>query len=107
MTWYLDQCRVDPEDWSPGFQVARTSYGTYMHSIVQACMDVKFPDTLAPPWDELVTELKDRYLPPDHILRVELKFDATHVTTQRCGLEEYVTSQSCGCCPDTGRGRHV
>ena len=50
-------------------------------------MDVMFPDTLAPPWDELVTELKDRYLPADHSLRVELKFDAT---TQRRWLEEYV-----------------
>ena len=80
VTRYLDQCRVDPEDWS-GF--ART----YMHSRVQARMDVMFPDTLSPPWDELVTELKDQYLPPDHSLRVELKFDST---TQRRGLEEYV-----------------
>ncbi len=46
-------------------------------------MDVMFPDTLAPPWDELVTELKDRYLHANHSLRVELKFDAT---TQRRGL---------------------
>ena len=77
---YLDQCRADPEDWSG---IART----YMHSTVQAWMDVAFPDTLAPPWDELVTELRDRYLPPDHSLRVEMKFE---VTTQRRGLEEYV-----------------
>ncbi len=49
-------------------------------------MDVQFPDTLAPPWDELVTD-KDRYLPPDHSLRVKLKFNAT---TQRRRLEEYV-----------------
>ena len=39
-------------------------------------MDIpgQFPDTLAPPWDELVAELKDRYLPPDHSLRVKLRF---------------------------------
>ncbi len=53
MTWYLDQCQVDPEDWS-GFA------HTYMHSTVQAWMDIMFP--------ELVTELKDRYLPADHSL---------------------------------------
>jgi hypothetical protein len=40
-------------------------------------MDIQFPDTLAPPWDELVAELKDRYLPPDHSLRVKLRFDST------------------------------
>ncbi len=86
-----------------------------MHSTVtvQALMDsdVMFPDTLAPPWDELVTELKDRYLPADHSLRVELRFGAT---AQRSWLEEYVERfkvPSIGCCPgpDTGRGhgRHV
>ncbi len=77
VTLYLDHCLVDPKDWL-GF--ART----YMHSSVQAWIDVQFPDTLAPPWDELVTELKDLYLQPDHSLRVELKFDAT---TQRRWLE--------------------
>jgi hypothetical protein len=33
VAWYLDQCRVDHEDWS-GFA------STYMHSTVQAWMDV-------------------------------------------------------------------
>ncbi len=70
----------DPEHWSD-------FAGTYMHSPVQAWMDVMFPDTLAPPWDELVTELKDRSLPADHSLRVELRFDAT---AHRCWLEEYM-----------------
>ncbi len=54
---------------------------------VQAWMDVMFPDPLALQWDEVVTELKDRYLPPDHSLRVKLKFNSTN---QRRGLEEYV-----------------
>ncbi len=54
LTLYLNQCWVDPEDWS-GLD------STYMHNV----MDVKFPDTLASPWDGPVTELKDRYLPPD------------------------------------------
>ncbi len=48
-------------------------------------MNVKFPDTLAQPWDELVTELKDRCLPPDHSLKVKLRFNTT---TQRSWLEE-------------------
>jgi hypothetical protein len=80
VTKYLDQCRADPEDWSG---IART----YMHSTVQAWMDVQFPESIAPPWDELVTELKARYLPPDHNLRLDMRLEAT---IQRRGLEEYV-----------------
>jgi hypothetical protein len=43
-----------------------------VHSIVQACQwkDIMFPDPLAPPWDELVTELKARNLPADHGYRI-------------------------------------
>ncbi len=53
MARYLVQCRAYPEDWLG-------IVSTYMHSTVQSWMDVTFPDTLAPPGDELDTELKDR-----------------------------------------------
>ncbi len=96
VTKYLDQCRADPEDWS--------GIACYMHSTVQAWMDVQFPESIAPPWDELVTELKARYLPPDHNLRLDMRLLPT---IQRQGLEDYVERFQTGCCPHTGRGQHL
>jgi hypothetical protein len=83
VTKYLDQCRADPEDWS-GY--ART----YMDPVVQAWMDAIFYTTASPPWEELVEELKSRYLPDGHALQVELKFGATIQThTLRAYVEQF------------------
>jgi hypothetical protein len=54
---------------------------------VQAWMDALFHTTVSPPWDELVEELKSRYLPDDHTLRVERLFGTT---VQTGSLRAYV-----------------
>jgi hypothetical protein len=57
---------------------------------VQAWMDALFHTTVSPPWDELVEELKLRYLADDHCLRVELKLRATVQTgTLRAYMEQF------------------
>ncbi len=75
MTQYLDQCRADPEDW-----LISCFALSCMHSTVQTWMDIMFPDTLVPPWDELVIELQGRYLPADHSLslQAEMRLKATN-----------------------------
>lgn len=66
---YLTQTKVKLMDWS---DYARS----YMGKHAQAWMDAEFALT-SPPWTTLSPALKDRFLPPDHAIRVEIKFETT------------------------------
>lgn len=78
VTWYLQQCHTDTEDW-PGY--ARS----YMDPRVQAWMDACFQDS--PTWEELKEALVNRYMPVDHKIQLELKFESLR---ENRGLEQYV-----------------
>eukprot|EP00961_Rhodomonas_salina_P145896 1963844-Rhodomonas_salina.1 len=82
MEWYLLQCRVRPEDY--------TSYvRSYLTRVVQAWMDGQFPVRLTTTisWPDLHWAMIERYLPPDHGIRLKLVF----VRTVQCTtLLEYV-----------------
>lgn len=78
VSWYLQQCHTDQGDW-PGY--ARS----YMDPRVQAWMDACFQDP--PDWDELKEALINRYMPVDHKIQLELKFESLRESR---GLEQYV-----------------
>jgi hypothetical protein len=60
---------------------------TYMGPDVQAYLDAKYKGTLPEDWDELEKTLKLRYMPFDHKVRIELRFDALR---QRSSLQAYM-----------------
>ncbi len=64
---YLGQCKVNHAAWA---DYARS----YMGKVAQAWMDAEFGIT-SPVWDTLSVSMKIRFVPPDHALRVELKFE--------------------------------
>eukprot|EP00961_Rhodomonas_salina_P090692 1220262-Rhodomonas_salina.2 len=76
---YLNQCRCSAGDFS-GY--ART----YLDNTVQAYIDSLYSHSI-PSWDELRVALIKRYLPPDHVIRVELLFGKLQ---QRSTLMNYV-----------------
>ena len=79
---YLRQCRVRHED-VPGY------IRSYTSRTVQAWLDGRFsmdPDD-EPDWDVMREAMIERYLPPDHTMRLEIKFQTT---VQRTTLLEYV-----------------
>ena len=85
LTWlkavgqYLNQCSV-PEHRKVGY--ART----YLSRLVQTWLDARFP-TGDPSWDRFTSAIIARYLPDDHDIRVELKFERIR---QRSTLMDYV-----------------
>eukprot|EP00961_Rhodomonas_salina_P059210 795388-Rhodomonas_salina.1 len=70
--WYLRQCRVRPED-------SASYVRSYLARVVQAWMDGRFPvrvhSTIA--WPDLHSAMIERYLPPDHEIRLQLVFERT------------------------------
>lgn len=76
---YMEQCGVRDVD-IPDY--ART----YMSKLVQAWVDATF-FRQRPTWTQLEVSMKERYLPPDHSLRVQLKFEKT---MQVSSLQDYV-----------------
>ena len=64
---YFKQCRV-AHDLYPDY--ART----YMAKLVQAWLDAQFPKD-SPAWSDMTDMMKIRFMPPDHSLKVELKFE--------------------------------
>ncbi len=60
---------------------------TYMRPDVQTYLNSKYKGNLQDDWDELEEALKLRYMPFDHKVRVELRFDALR---QRSSLQAYV-----------------
>lgn len=60
---------------------------TYMSQTVQAWMDAQYGVGAKPPWEDLQEEMKDRYLPADHDLQLESKFEKIW---QQESLVEYV-----------------
>lgn len=61
---------------------------SYMGATVKAWMDALFPsNSPTPTFEELSEQLKLRYLPPDHKIRVELKFE--EVTQAGDSLQRY------------------
>ena len=78
---YLTQCRVDMDD-CMGY------VRSYMSSTVQAWMDGQFPPQLGVvSWAELRAALIERYLPPDHEVRLKLRWEKT---VQFTTLTDYV-----------------
>lgn len=86
LTWfytverYLDQCRAFPEDWT-GYAI------TYTTKRVQTWFHTVFPQGIPPPWEEVKQEMTTRFLPPDHKLRLRMKFNSL---SQRHSLRQYV-----------------
>ena len=79
---YLMQCHCDPNDY--------TGYArTYMDETVQSWMDAEFADDDFPSWDRFEQAMVDRWLPPDHDVRINLVFDRMQ---QRDTLQNYVES---------------
>jgi hypothetical protein len=79
---YLMQCHCDPDDY--------TGYArTYMDETVQGWMDAEFADDDFPTWDRFERAMIDRWLPPDHDVRLNLVFDRMQ---QRDTLQNYVES---------------
>lgn len=60
---------------------------TYMGPDVQAYLDAKFKGTLPDEWGEVEKTLRTRYMPFDHKVRVELRFDGLR---QRSTLQAYM-----------------
>ena len=60
---------------------------SYMGSTAKAWMDAHFGFNAHPVWDLFKEDIKERFLPIDHQLRVELKFERTAQTTF---LREYL-----------------
>ncbi len=54
---------------------------------VQACLDAKYKGTLQNDWDEVEKTLWTQYMPFDHKVRVELRFDGLR---QRSTLQAYM-----------------
>ena len=79
---YLDNCWVDEEEYSAYVH-------SYLGTVVQAWMDSTFPPQKGVniQWETLKKALISRWLPPDHEIRLELRFNRT---VQRSTLLEYV-----------------
>ena len=79
---YLMQCHCDPDDY--------TGYArTYMDETVQGWMDAEFADDDFPSWERFEKAMVDRWLPPDHDVRINLVFDRMQ---QRDTLQNYMES---------------
>ena len=60
---------------------------TYMGPDVQAYLDAKYKGTLPDDWDKVEKTLRTRYMPFDHKVRIELRFDGLR---QRSTLQAYM-----------------
>jgi hypothetical protein len=77
---YCSQHKCRPEDM---VGLART----YMGPDVQTYLDAKYKGNLPDDWEELEETLRLRYMPLDHKVRVEIRFDSLR---QRSSLQAYV-----------------
>lgn len=77
---YLDMCDVAPN------MYPQYAY-TYMGRTVKAWYDHKYKGKNASDWETLVADLKSRWLPADHKIRVRIRFNGAR---QKGTLIEYV-----------------
>ncbi len=77
---YLDQCRVDPEDWT---EMA----STFLSPKVMTWFTVTFKGRHGIPWEEFQITIRTRYLPQYHAAKLEELLDGM---TQLHSISQYV-----------------